>query len=387
MLQVITGMYFRDVALYETEHRRTLYTNLWGPWTCDRIDLGIGHLIPTTDHTARVSTMLVCVTERLEAVRDDGTDEFLRSTGGSAIIDDLATVLSFALGATVTTNHDTAERLIGPPSGTYRTPVTPADILPGVFTPGRYLTEEQIADLQQFLSTVLGLRRESYTAALAAMRRIVTASQRVAEDPTLSYTDYVAALESLSAETDAARTNWQRLDSRKRKILDPALSALDDDTATPIREAILEAERAGIRSRYSEFVLTHVRPSFYREEATTVTAPVRAAALPRLVSAAYTARSKNLHELRHLDPRAWPLVGDAEVLDPVSGDPMLTHRGLDRLARHVVRTFVDRAPTGRDEDFRWREHLPNLVHARLAPEYYLGHAEAMAAEVAATRAA
>ncbi len=27
MLQVITGMYFQDVRLNETEHRRTLYTN------------------------------------------------------------------------------------------------------------------------------------------------------------------------------------------------------------------------------------------------------------------------------------------------------------------------------------------------------------------------
>ncbi|WP_406071254.1 hypothetical protein [Micromonospora sp. NBC_01638] len=28
MLQVITGMYFGDVALNETEHRRTIYTNV-----------------------------------------------------------------------------------------------------------------------------------------------------------------------------------------------------------------------------------------------------------------------------------------------------------------------------------------------------------------------
>ncbi|WP_433665861.1 hypothetical protein ACQP06_18900 [Nocardia sp. CA-136227] len=134
MLQVITGMYFRDVELHATHHRQTLYTNVGGPWRRDRIDLGIGHLVPTTDYTAQVATMLACLTERLEAVREDGTDEFMISTGGTAIIEDLATVLSFALDATVTTNYGTAARLISPPTGSYRSPA-PSDILPHVFTP------------------------------------------------------------------------------------------------------------------------------------------------------------------------------------------------------------------------------------------------------------
>ncbi|KIR61299.1 hypothetical protein [Micromonospora haikouensis] len=48
MLQVITGMYFGDVALNATEHRRTLFTNAdfsaVGP-----VDLPVGTLTPAID--------------------------------------------------------------------------------------------------------------------------------------------------------------------------------------------------------------------------------------------------------------------------------------------------------------------------------------------------
>jgi hypothetical protein len=40
------------------------------------------------------------------------------------------------------------------------------------------------------MTRLLALNRDVYERAMRAMRRIVTASERVAEDPTLAYTDY-----------------------------------------------------------------------------------------------------------------------------------------------------------------------------------------------------
>lgn len=376
-------MYFRDVRLNETEHRRTLYTNATFP-RHDRVDLPIGHLTPATEW-ATVNTVLATFTERLEAVLSDGSEDFMLSTGADAIVDDLAVVLSFALNATFTPVRATADRLIRPPSGLHHSPV-PADILPRTFTPQLVLNDGDVDDLRSFMTNLLALNRGVYERAMRAMRRIVTASERVAEDPTLAYTDYVAALESLSADIEAPAPTWNRLDSRKRRLLDPALDALTADEAECVRTAILESERAGIKNRYTEFVLSHVRPSFFREEAVGLIRPVRRASLRRAVAKAYDARSKNLHELRELALGTWLLVGGAHTVTPPGESLMLTHEGLNGLARHVVRTYVQRGSTELDRAYQWRDHLPNVIRVQLAPQYYLGQAEAMRPTTAATRA-
>ncbi len=307
------------------------------------------------------------------------------STGGDAIADDLAVVLSFALGATFTPNREKADRLIRAPSGSLHSPA-PADILPRTFTPQVVLNDGDLDDLRAFMIELLALNRGVFERTMRAMRRIVTASERVAEDPTLSYTDYVAALESLSTDVKVPAPTWNRLDPRKRGILDRALDTLGAGDADRVRTAILEAERAGIKYRYVEFVLSHVRPSFFREEAIGLNRPVRQASLRRVVSNAYDARSKNLHELGDLAIGKWLLVGGAHTVTPPGETLMLTHAELNRLARHVVRTYVQRGSTELDRDYKWRDHLPNVIKAQLAPEFYLGTAEAMRPADAATRA-
>lgn len=386
MLQVITGMYFRDVRLNETEHRWTLYTNarFLG---AERVDLPLGHLTPATDWSGVnvVDTVMATVVERLEAVRPNGEDDFMVSTGGTAIAEDLAIVLSFALNATFTTRRETADRLILEPSASPHRP-NPADILPRTFTPGLLLNEADVRDLAGFMTSLLALHRSTYEKAIRAMQRIVTASERVAEDPTLAYTDYVAALESLSADAEGPRLTWDRLDPRKRRILEPALHGVTADQDRRLRMAILDAERAGIKNRYIEFVLSHVRPTFFRQEAVNTVRPITEPALRQAVSKAYDARSKNVHELRELGMGTWLLVGGAQTAEPVNDSLMMTHAGLDRLARHVVRTYVERGSTVIDRTYSWRDHLPNVIQVKLAPSLYLGHADALGPVSAAARA-
>lgn len=380
VLQVITGMYFDNGALNETEHRTTLYTNanflVTGP-----IDLPVGHLTPATGLDP-VNTVMLRFTERLEATLPDGTDDFMISTGGDEIADDLAVVLSFALNATFTADRRKADRLIKPPSDSHRE-LVPADILHRTFTPRLMLRPADIEDLIAFMTRLLALHRPSYERAMRAMRRIVMASERVAEDPTLAYTDYVAALESLSVDTPVPDAGWDRYPHEKKKILDPVLQTLTGEQAERLRAAILESEKAGVTARYKAFMLSHVRPTYYREEAVGVLRPATAPALLQLVTKAYNTRSKTVHELRELRRETWLHADGAHTIGVPGIGPMLTHEGLNRLARHVIRTFVARGPTDLDRDFRWRDHLPNVIQVRIAPEYYLGNPDGMTAKTAA----
>ena len=147
---------------------------------------------------------------------------------------------------------------------------------------------------------------------------------------------------------------WERLDGRKRKLIDPTPASLDQATADSIRHAILTAEYAGFKARYVAFVIGNVSPSFYREEAAGIPNPLRGAELERLVKEAYDIRSINVHSLTNLRPETWLVGGRMEAVTPPTGKRMLTHSGLLRLARHVVRNYVTTAPTGVDPDFDWR---------------------------------
>ncbi|GAA2698380.1 hypothetical protein GCM10010428_81140 [Actinosynnema pretiosum subsp. pretiosum] len=164
------------------------------------------------------------------------------------------------------------------------------------------------------------------------------------------------------------------------------ITSLTTEQADSVRNAILEAERSGIKNRYIQFVLAHVRPSFFREEAVGCDRPVRRASLRRVVSKTYDARSKNTHELEELRRETWLLVDGAHTVTLPGESLMITHEGLNRLARHVVRTYVQRGSTEPDWSFVWRDHLPNVLRVTLAPQLYLGQAAAMNPLTAAVRA-
>ena len=220
MLQIVTGMYFRPgVRLNSTMHRAVLYTNR-GFIRSEEIELPVGNLLPSTGFP-RVSTVTVSVTERLEAVRPDGTDDILIASSGKELIDDLADVLSFALNAVFSSDHDLVHRLV-PASAADRRRSSASNQLRGTFDQLLIVTDAEIEDLRGFMTRLLDLRRPEFEAAMKAIRRIVRAWQNVADDPTIAYTDIVAALESLSATdqrrpgTDLAECRQSEAKARRR---------------------------------------------------------------------------------------------------------------------------------------------------------------------------
>jgi hypothetical protein len=176
---------------------------------------------------------------------------------------------------------------------------------------------------------------------------------------------------------------WQNVDGRKRKLIDAALEGSDESTAGKVRQAVIEAEYAGARMRFIEFVLANISPAFYREEAADAIRPIRGADLRRAVGLAYDIRSRNVHALTDLPPEAWVFTGGADTESPPGVGLMLSLEGLSRLARHVVRSYVASAPTGTDAAFNWRAAIPGQMKAELAPQYWIWQPEGLTKDTAA----
>ncbi len=375
MLQIASGMYFRDVPLHETTHRAMLYTNAWSV-SPDPFDLPIGRFLFATA-TATITPVTIEVIDRLETIAPDGSKELMIATGGTELIDDAADVFSFSLNISCSRNDAVMERFVPQQLGGRPTRM-PSSILRRTFDPGIVLREEDFTQCREFATKLLALRRDHFEAAIRSIRTVTDECLLVSDDPALACTLLVASLESLAQLSIPAneRRSWDTYDGKKRKVFDEAIgnANLSPDQAATLREAVLEIDQLSLRRRFVDFTLAHIEPSFYRSEAADAVRPIRSTDLAHALNVAYQLRSTNVHTLQALAPELWAITDRADTLH-WEGRPVLSLEGLNRLCRHVIRTFVNRGPTDLDETFDYRRHLPGIVRMPLAPQYWIWQAE------------
>ncbi len=369
MLQIATGMYFSTDDLYETRHRRALYSNGLR-LQADDVALPFATLSFSSAHTS-LSPLFIEVIDRLEKVNVDGSNSFLVATGGDELVQDAADLIAFALNLVVTPDVNLAQCLLqNRPESRLS---DPARRLRRLFDPAVYITDGELAELSGLAAKLLQLRRPYFEAVMRAIRRIADATTMAAADVTLSYTLFVAALESLSVGTVVPPIRWEAYDANKRRLVEGACVGLPDDRQQRIQDAVLQIDQLSIRRRFRSFVLEHITPSFFREEAREALQPIRAVDLPRALDLAYRLRSSSVHEQRELAPELWMAV-DREDSIWLDGRRALTLEGLNRLTRHVIRNYIMRAPVELDSSFKskYRDALPGQVRVRLAPEMWVG---------------
>ena len=365
-------MYFREgVPLYSTVHRDVLYTNR-GFMQQGVVELPVGELAPSTG-ISPVSTVTLSVTEHLEAEDLDGERSIHVATDGTMLVDELADVLSFGLNAIFSRDRDLVRRLVPNSIDTSRRS-SASKLFRSTFDGHRYVPEEELEAFRRFMTQLLGLKRDHFEAAMRAIRRIVRATQRSVDDPTIGYVDLVAALESLSDGTDAPAPTWGQMPADKQSLIDDALKSADADLASRVRDAVMKAERLGAGSKFVAFVIDNISPDYFRTEAIDALRPFRGADLDGALKLAYDVRSRNVHALADLPPEAWVLGDRADTVSPPGMGIMLSHEGLARLARHVVRNYVQRAPVEVDPAFNWRASLPGVIRVPMAPQYWVWNA-------------
>ena len=382
MLQIITGKFFITDELHVTRHHAVFHTN-YAPAhrsaqeneTPDgglrlfpgRYETPAGTLVSSSvsKPPGGVFPWIYEVDEKLEAVRPDGSKEFLIGVGADYFIQDFAAVASFALNITCTSDFDLTRRLIHAPQSALGVPHPPQKYIGRVFDPRIEPQEGDAAQLQEFVSDMVGLKRNTFKAAMRAVRRYVNGLHRIADDVDLAYALLVASIESLAQDFDAFAPTWADYDQNKRELLDRVLGGADPAVAEGVRRVLLEQEHLALGKRYRAFALEHLQPSFFREEAANQPSPARRCELPSALERAYKLRSSYVHSLREL-PRIMTVSPDAGDMMEIGNQPHLTLHGLARVARHVIREFVARAPKVEREEFNYRQDLPNVVQVPLS---------------------
>ncbi|CAE6696497.1 hypothetical protein [Paraburkholderia domus] len=376
MLQISTGKFFNTENTRETIHRGVLYSNFQiRPDGCITTQAG------TLSAAARwrdVQTLVCDVIERQPDIRAAGV---ITSVGPDTFINDFAAVSSFALERLFTPNHDLAVRLLTsqqPPLGISK---LPRNYVSKTFDMSAPYDPEAEARLASFFTDLLRLERKSFSAAMSAIRRYVTALHRLSDDLDLAYTLFVAAIESLVQKFHGTPPVWEDLDQRKSRPIDKVLKDATSDLANAVRTAILSGEHVALGRRFREFSLAHVGDQFFRNDAAKSILPPGRGDLTIALKNAYDIRSGYIHTLKAIpgllaSPRTL-----AEVMH-IDGSPHLTFEGLARVARSVILEFIRRSPTSEREEFNYTNDFPNLLRMQLAPNMWIGNPANLTADSA-----
>lgn len=371
MLQICSGKLFEREAGRRNELRGVVYTNL-RIYREKAIETAAGRILPL-EVPGQPNAFAFEFAELIEG--DAEGPGVLVSRTAAPYLSEFAVVAAFALNVICSPDSKLVERLTNRQRG-LGVSDAPSSYIPRVFEKDVWLQDHEIEPFATFVRELLSLQRRSYRAAVRAMSTYVTGLRRMGDDLELAYTLLVASIESLAQGFEGHRAEWADYDQSKRERIDKALKLAPAEVADEVRNALLEIEHVSLKRRYRDFTLAHIGPSFFREEAEGVVAPVGRRDLPAALGQAYQLRSRYIHNLAEL-PRVLTMgamPGDVTKVDRVS---YLTFRGLTRVARHVIFEFIRRQPKVEKEIYDYRLEQPGIVSLPLAPQYWVGRAEGM----------
>ena len=369
MLQIASGKLFKSAPRRKNDLRGVLHTNLLLLHDAP-IETAAGRVLPTSSFSPRRGQLVYEFTELIEQPIGAGV---VVSHGIEPYLHDFAAIVSIALEATCAVAPEETTRLLGTHPST-NTLYPPRSFIPRVFDPQIIVKDDEIERFVKFVDALIALQRRSFLAAMRAIRNYVVGMHRLADDLELSYTLFVASIESLAQQFDAFRPRWSDYDDAKKNRIDAALEHANETTARNVRSALLEIEHVSLARRFREFSIAHVKGSYFRDEAEDVNGPANRADLEEALREAYRLRSRYIHNLQEL-PR--PLVVSAIPGDTVrvEGSTFFTFQGIARLARHVILEFIHRQPKLPKEQYDYSRERYGIVQMPLAPQYWIGGAE------------
>ena len=368
MLQIASGKLFAKKPEQRNELRGVVYTNLQ-LYGREPIETVAGRLLPTSSLGVPNSA----VYQLMELIEDPPVPGAVASHGIDPYISDFADIVSFVLNVTCTPDAEVTSRLTGGRHSS-QAAVPPGSLVRRVFDKQVWCQDEDAVRLVEVVENLIWLKRKNYLAAMRAIRTYARGLRRLADDPELTYTLLVASVESLMQGFRSEHPEWEDYPEDKRRRIDTALERADVQTKRQVRKALLEIEHVAARRRFLDFALTHLKPSFFREEASGQENPIGRSDVPGALNQAYDLRSRHIHELKELPKllTAGFHNGETFIVDRVT---MLTIQGMTRLARHVINEYIERQPKVTTEVYDYRPERAGIVAVTLAPKYWIGRVE------------
>lgn len=362
MLQINSGKLFTRPVGRTNHLRGVLFSNLQ---LYSRDIVTEAGTLRMTDGLNGSSAIVYELEERIEQQEPD----ILISHTISPFLQDFSALATFGLKAVVSPDPTLVKLLCStnPGLSSYH---APREFVSRFFEDRLHPSDEDAEAFAEFTAKLIALDRRTFLAVMQAIRTFVSGLFRLRDDLALAYTLFVSAVESLAQAFDGYETQWTDIDARKQASVDDALKGSAAATARKVREAIVAAEHPSLARRYRAFVIDHIGRDYFRELAAGRSHPIARHQLDAALRQAYSIRSRYVHNLRGLPDDLTLPHGTWEVAN-VGRVPTLTFEGLVRLTYHVIRTFVERAPSIEREPYNYSREESGTRMVMLAPEYWI----------------
>jgi len=355
VLQIATGKFYDDdLELYRTPHSGVFYTNYWiqsGEYNFHSCIGNLEHIRQVDDTNIFVYEVI----EKREKFDAEGKPGAMISTGGYEIVTDYMRLIAFGLNATVVHSSSRLEELLSDKNAHKRN-----DLIPRMFDSHIRGDERERIEFQYLANRLISLNRAEYVSAMNAIRRYVSACERISDDKNAAYSLFVSTIESLAQGYDQYMTSWLDVESGKRRKLDKEFENLDAIATDAIKDILIEEEHHAISRKFRRYACDMTDSNFYRKEAVGISGPISENDLDSALKNSYQARSRYLHTLEAIPEIISAGISKSEVVD-VRGKPYLSFSGLARLARHVIFNFIYSQPFHEDESYDYQKDIPGVV--------------------------
>lgn len=365
MLQKISGKFFKDVELYEHDGEAVLYSNY--RWI-EPIETSVFILKPVyIDVFAPISTYIVSYKNKIE--KTEGPGAIIR-VGDEEIIKQLRCLSIFGLKAFFDIDKNNVELFCSKVKRDISIEYLPSQYVSDYFG-SREGTNDEIKGFIELVEKVIGLPRRDYLAVTRCLESFATSIQVLNKNIDLAYSMLVYSLESLSQTFDNYEPCWDDYYPEIKNSLDVHFSKLDIAVAKEMKSTLIKDRNFRLQDRFITFVSENVSDEYFTTEAAGIYHSLKKSELKQVIKNAYKMRSKFTHRLEEIQEQLKvKQIAEGEVFH-WEHEPLLTYKGLARLTRHVIHSFITKNKILKKEEYNWREKLPGVSLFEKAPRYWI----------------
>lgn len=375
MLQIISGKFFESDDRFSHDGKGILFSNY--SWV-QAIETCVATLEPV-DTYASVSSYVVSYCNQIEKEKPPAKNVLVR-TGDSEIVEQFMIICSFFLEAFFHQDRSVVATACRDQKYSSSDYCIPSQFVPRVFSRQIRGNTKEIDDFTNFVDEVICLKREDYTSVITSLRCFNDAMQIVGVNIDLAYSLLIYSIEALAQRSDSFKPTWEDYPQNTQYGLNDIFIELDTDVAGRIKDALLKDSNLKSTVRFLNFVRGNIEDSFFIQESPEGYMALRRSEFDRALKNAYVIRSKFAHLLQPIQEQLrHPQMADGDIVR-FADEPYLTIAGLARIARHVIRNFINKANKVVHEGYDWRASLPGIMRMEMAPQYWIWQHEGVKAE-------
>lgn len=375
MLQIISGKFFKTEDLHIHDRKGELFSNY--SWTSP-IETSIGVFEPV-DIQGEITTYVFNYKNKIEK------GSMLVRVGDSEIMNQFKLIFSFFFQCFSDPDSNAVELYCRKVKRNMNDQLLPNEFAGRTFDSKILGDIQEVNEFNEFFSKIIGLERIKYKKLIQCLNAYNNSLLALNYNYEIAYSLLVYCLESLSQSFDGYEPIWDDYDQKIKPKLDVIFSSFDQDKVDNIKSLLLKNSHLKLGKRFSDFITSNVKDSFFLEEASLITAPLKKSELNKVLTNAYDIRSKYVHALESImEQLKIPDIGSNDVYF-WKNNPYLTYKGLLRLTRHVIKSYFESQEFLEKEEYNWYPELPGFVDVALSEEYWIGKTGGFTQEYATSK--